>query len=123
MPQLGNLDSLWCLVLPIFRRDVIATEMTLPFASTDQTTVEAGSTFATGDSITVLLGIASRALQCGADLRLLILRYFEIDLWHVQRFLEESLLRLLPELRHDHRIPTVVNRASVFHNSIVPILR
>lgn len=123
VPYLSNPDSLWSPSLTIFRRDVIATEVALERRSSDEATIEAASALPAGDSVSVLISIAARADKGRADLRRLILWYFDIDRRTSQRSLVYCSLRLCTELRHDHRIPTVVNRASIFHSSIVPVFR
>ena len=79
MPYSGNPDSLWRLLLPVLSRDVIATQMAGECRSTDKPTIEAAATLPAGDSIAILISIASRADKGRADLRLLVLWHFDVD--------------------------------------------
>ena len=71
---------------------MVATEVALECRSSDQSTVEAASALPAGDSVSVLVGITARAYKGRADLRLLILRYFNIDRWSSQRSLIDRML-------------------------------
>ena len=102
---------------------MITKQVTGECRSTDEATIEAAATLPAGHSVAILIGIAAWTDKRGADLRLLILRHFDIDRRTSQRSLHDCMLRLLAELWYDHRIPTVVNRASIFHSSIVPVFR
>lgn len=84
---------------------MIATDLAYKDTATDQATIEAAATLATGRSILVLFSITARTFESRANFELSILRHFVCS---ISRSLEEFVLALCTELRHDYRIPVVV---------------